>query len=134
MTTKTIYLPTVYVDETTGEIIEKEQLKNLSYKSKLITNIEKNGTTKKIHSIREITITIGADKSTLIKYEAVEDTHFTLVQRENEVLITIGNQVCDANVFENKTEAKKYINKKPWMLIATTSLILSQNVNKGGKE
>ena len=57
MTTKTIYLPTVYVDETTGEIIEKEQLKNLNYKSKLITNIEKNGTTKKIHSIREITIT-----------------------------------------------------------------------------
>ena len=47
MTTKTIYLPTVYVDETTGEIIEKEQLKNLSYKSKLITNIEKNGTTKR---------------------------------------------------------------------------------------
>ena len=41
MTTKTIYLPTVYVDEKTGEIIEKEQLKNLSYKSKLITNIEK---------------------------------------------------------------------------------------------
>ena len=39
MTTKTIYLPTVYVDEATGEIIEKEQLKNLSYKSKLITNI-----------------------------------------------------------------------------------------------
>ena len=56
MTTKTIYLPTVYVDEATGEIIEKEQLKNLSYKSKLITNIQKNGTTKKIHSIREITI------------------------------------------------------------------------------
>ena len=27
MTTKTIYLPTVYVDEATGEIIEKEQLK-----------------------------------------------------------------------------------------------------------
>lgn len=57
MTTKTIYLPMVYVDETTGEIIEKEQLKNLSYKSKLITNIEKNETTKKIHSIRIITIT-----------------------------------------------------------------------------
>ena len=57
MTTKTIYIPTVYVNETTGEIIEKEQLKNLSYKSKLITNIEKNGTTKRIHSIRTITIT-----------------------------------------------------------------------------
>ena len=74
------------------------------------------------------------NKSTLIKYEAVENTPFTLVERENEVLITIGNQVCDANVFANRTEAKKYINKKPWMLIATTSLILSQNVNKGGKE
>ena len=74
------------------------------------------------------------NKSTLIKYEAVENTPFTLVEKENKVLITIGNQVCDPNVFENKTEAKKYINKKPWMLIATTSLILSQNVNKGGKE
>ena len=59
MTTKKIYLPTVYVDETTGEIIEKEQLKNLCYKSKLITNIQKNGTTKKIHSIRETTIVTG---------------------------------------------------------------------------
>ena len=74
------------------------------------------------------------NKSTLISYESVENTPFTLVQRENEVLITIGNQVCDQNVFINKTEAKKYISKKPWMLIATTSLILSQNLNKGGKE
>ena len=57
MTTKTIYMPTVYVNETTGEIIEKEQLKNLCYKSKLITNIEENGTTKRIHSIRTIKIT-----------------------------------------------------------------------------
>ena len=55
-------------------------------------------------------------------------------KKENKVLITIGNQICDPNVFENKTEAKKYISKKPWMLIATTSLILSQNVNRGGKE
>ena len=74
------------------------------------------------------------NKSTLIKYEEVENTPFTLVEKENKVLITIGNQVCDPNIFENKTEAKKYINKKPWMLIATTSLILSHNVNKGGKE
>ena len=52
------------------------------------------------------------NKSTLIKYEAVENTPFTLVEKENKVLITIGNQICDPNVFENKTEAKKYINKK----------------------
>ena len=76
----------------------------------------------------------GNSKLTLISYEEVKNTPFTLVERENEVLITIGNQICDSNVFANKTEAKKYINKKPWMLIATTSLILSQNVNKGGKE
>ena len=57
MTTKTIYLPTVYVDETTGEIIEKEQLKNLSYTSILTQTTEENGTIKKIHSIRTIRIT-----------------------------------------------------------------------------
>ena len=54
MTTKTIYLPTVYVDEATGEIIEKEQLKNLSYKSNLITKIEENGTTKKIQDRKSV--------------------------------------------------------------------------------
>ena len=48
----------------------------------------------------------------MISYEEVKNTPFTLVERENEVLITIGNQICDPNVFENKTEAKKYINKK----------------------
>ena len=74
------------------------------------------------------------NKSTLIKYEEVENTPFTLIERENKVLITIGNQICDPNEFENKTEAKKYINKKPWMLIATTGLILSEFVDKGGKE
>ena len=73
-------------------------------------------------------------KSTLIKYEEVKNTPFTLVEKENKVFIIIGNQVCDPNVFKNKTEAKKYISKKPWMLIATTSLILAQNINKGGKE
>ena len=33
------------------------------------------------------------NKSTLIKYEAVKNTPFTLVEKENKVLITIGNQI-----------------------------------------
>ena len=52
------------------------------------------------------------NKSTLIKYEEVKGTPFTLVEKDNDVLITIGNLVCDPNVFANKTEAKKHINKK----------------------
>ena len=68
------------------------------------------------------------NKSTLIKYEEVKGTPFTLIEEENEVLITIGNQVCDPNVFKNKTEAKKYINKKSWLLIATTAMILAEKI------
>ena len=48
MTTKTIYLPTLYIDEETGEILEKNSLKNLTFKT--ITNeinTEKNGTIKR---------------------------------------------------------------------------------------
>ena len=68
------------------------------------------------------------NKSTLIKYEEVKGTPFTLIEKDNEVLITIGNQVCDPNVFKNKTEAKKYINKKSWLLIATTAMILAEKI------
>ena len=85
MTTKKIYLPTVYVDEPTGEIIEKEQLKNLSYKSKLITNIEKNGTTKKSTVSEKSESQEDNSKSTLIKYEEVKNTPFTLVEKESKV-------------------------------------------------
>ena len=48
MMTKTIYMPIIYVDDTTGEIIDKSSLKNLTYKT--ITNeinTEKNGTIKR---------------------------------------------------------------------------------------
>lgn len=67
MTTKKIYLPIVYVDDTTGEIIEKSSLKNLVYKTiKNEQNIEKNGTIKRIHTIKTIRI-IGRQGT--IKYD-----------------------------------------------------------------
>ena len=34
MILKTVYAPTVYVDETTGRIIDREELRNLSYTSR----------------------------------------------------------------------------------------------------
>ena len=57
MTTKTIYLPTVYVDKKTGRIIDREELRNLSYTSRLEQNEEIKDTTKVIHSTRIISIT-----------------------------------------------------------------------------
>ena len=57
MILKTVYAPTVYVDEQTGRIISREELKNLSYKSKLEQHEEIKDTTKVIHSIRIIEIT-----------------------------------------------------------------------------
>ena len=69
-----------------------------------------------------------SNKSTLIKYEEVKGTPFTLIEKDNKVLITIGNLVCDPNVFKNKREAKKHINKKPWLLIATTAMILAEKI------
>ena len=57
MILKTIYTPTVYVDEQTGRIINREELKNLSYKSRLEQHEEIKDTTKVIHSVRIIEIT-----------------------------------------------------------------------------
>ena len=57
MILKTVYAPTVYVDETTGRIIDKWELRNLSYTSRLEQNEEIKDTTKVIHSTRIISIT-----------------------------------------------------------------------------
>ena len=57
MILKTVYAPTVYVDEETGRIINREELRNLSYKSRLEQHEEIKDTTKVIHSIRIIKIT-----------------------------------------------------------------------------
>ena len=57
MTTKKIYLPIMYVDDATGEINEKSSPKNLVYKTiKNEQNTQKNGTIKKIHTIKTIRI------------------------------------------------------------------------------
>ena len=57
MKTKTIYLPIIYVDDATGEIIDKSSLKNLTFKTITNeTNKEKNGTIKRIHTIKRIRI------------------------------------------------------------------------------
>ena len=56
MILKTVYAPTVYVDGQTGRIINREELRNLSYKSLLEQNEEIKDTTKVIHSIRIIEI------------------------------------------------------------------------------
>ena len=57
MILKTVYAPTVYVDETTGRIIDREELRNLSYTSRLEQNEEIKDTTKVIQSTRIISIT-----------------------------------------------------------------------------
>ena len=57
MILKTVYAPTVYVDEATGRIIDREELRNLSYRSRLEQNEEIKDTTKVIHSTRIISIT-----------------------------------------------------------------------------
>ena len=57
MILKKVYAPTVYVDETTGCIIDKGELRNLSYTSRLEQNEEIKDTTKVIHSTRIISIT-----------------------------------------------------------------------------
>ena len=57
MILKTVYAPTVYVDETTGRIIDRWELRNLSYTSRLEQNEKIIDTTKVIHSTRIISIT-----------------------------------------------------------------------------
>ena len=52
MILKTVYAPTVYVDEETGRIIDRGELRNLSYTSRMEQNEENKDTTKVIHSKR----------------------------------------------------------------------------------
>ena len=68
------------------------------------------------------------NKSNSIKYEQVKNTPFTLIRKDDEVMITIGNQICSPIVFKSEKEARKHINQKKWMLIATTAMILAERI------
>ena len=75
MILKTVYTPTVYVEEQTGRIINREELRNLSYTSRLGQNEKIKDTTKVIHSTRIISIT-GVQTS--LKFY-VNGLHFLLL-------------------------------------------------------
>lgn len=68
-----------------------------------------------------------------IVYKRISDTPFTAIQKEkdDEWIITIGNQIATDKVFKSYEECKKYVNKKPWDLIGTLAAVFAKENSKG---
>lgn len=66
------------------------------------------------------------------KISEVEETPFSLLIEEDEnkknVKIVSGKYLCSVKTFPNETEAKKFINKKPWELIMNIFIILKKEM------
>lgn len=62
--------------------------------------------------------------------EAVKNTPFTLVIKENNVQIVCGEYLVTRKVFKNKEEAIKYVNCKPWELIINAACIAFNHLTK----
>lgn len=54
----------------------------------------------------------------------------TLNEEQTESVIMIGNKLASKELFENKNQAKKYIEKKPWELIAALACSITENTVK----
>lgn len=51
-----------------------------------------------------------------VKIHQFEDI-FTIVERNEEFVIAIGNKIIVADKFKSLSDAQKYIESKPWKLI-----------------
>ena len=97
-------------------------------------------TSKKMEQLKESTqsnelgLSVNKQEFNSIEYKEVKKTPFTLVKRNEEVLITIGGTVVSDIKFKTWEEAKKYINKMEWELVAVTAMVLADKYSKLNKE
>lgn len=54
----------------------------------------------------------------------------TLNEEQTEFVIMIGDKLASKELFKNKAHAAKYINKKPWELIAALMCSITENAIK----
>lgn len=54
----------------------------------------------------------------------------TLNEEQTEFVIMIGDKLASKELFENKEHAAKYINEKPWELIAALMCSIAENAIK----
>lgn len=74
-------------------------------------------------------------KTDTIKTEAYQ-VIFTLVTRNKETEIAVGNNIVSKIKFKSTKEAKNYIDSKPWELIVNTTCCIydmSEKINKQNK-
>lgn len=65
----------------------------------------------------------------IIEVEKVEPIFNVIKTEKEKYVVTIGNVVMCEKEFETATEAKKYINKKPWELIIRTCAYFTNFLN-----
>ena len=53
-----------------------------------------------------------------------------LSAESNKFIITLGNNRVSGRIFENKIEAAKYIESKPWDLIMSLTIMIIKNYEK----
>lgn len=62
------------------------------------------------------------------KAERVENTPFTLITKDGETKISIGNHLSSIDVYDNEDEAIKRVNSSDWELITSVIYYLIKNL------
>ena len=62
------------------------------------------------------------------KAERVENTPFTLITKDGETKISIGNHLSSIDVYDNEEEAIKRVNSSDWELITSVIYYLIKNL------
>ena len=63
------------------------------------------------------------------KAERVENTPFTLITKDGETKISIGNHLSSVDIYDNEEEAIKRVNSSDWELITSVIYYLIKNLN-----
>ena len=89
---------------------------------------------KEFTQSKQLGLLVDKEQSNMIERQEVKETPFTLVKHNEKVVITIGGQVVSPKEFKTWEEAKRYIAKKTWELIAITAMVLADKYAKLNKE
>ena len=85
--------------------------------------MEKQEFRKKILDLQDEVIKTGFKWENIFRAQVLNE-------ERTEWVIMIGDKLASKELFENEEKAKKYINKKPWELIAALICSITENTIK----
>ena len=74
--------------------------------------------------------TDNSTSENLFRVHVLDDSPFSVIEKDSEFKLVLGNEIVSSKVFDNLEEAKDYLSGYCWDVIFSTVYSLIRNFNK----